>query len=299
MAMPMRAHLMRPRQARWTGPEAGRRCHGDDRVPGRDGRGPGGALAGPGAWRARVGAPPPRRTPPRPRGGGPGAAATLRPGPPDPHRMPWGAAARTGDRRAIPAQAPRPPIGGRSARAHRRHVRCRTARAPHTRPWADSVRVRRRARRERLGGRTPTVSRGALLLPVPTGGLPGSRQRRLPRRPLLWGGAAGVLLAACGHAPASRSASAAGPTSLAPGQGWLYLTILTGRMLGRPGFPEFVPADFQVPAHALVHGEIRCFDGGAATIPAGYQRVRGTPDRGRQVPRRSRWAARGALHPPG
>lgn len=112
-------------------------------------------------------------------------------------------------------------------------------------------------------------------MPVPTGA---SRQRRLPRRPLLWGGAAGVLLAACGHAPASRSASGAGPTSLAPGQGWLYLTILTGRMLGRPGFPEFVPADFQVPAHALVHGEIRCFDGGAATIPAGYQRVRGTTD---------------------
>ncbi len=57
---------------------------------------------------------------------------------------------------------------------------------------------------------------------------------------------------------------------------FLYLVILAGGMIGRKGWPEFVPADFSVPAQSLVRAEIRCFDDGAATIPPMYANVRGT-----------------------
>lgn len=40
----------------------------------------------------------------------------------------------------------------------------------------------------------------------------------------------------------------------------------------------YVPADFSVPANSTVHAEVRCFDGGAADIPSGYEKVRGTLD---------------------
>lgn len=103
-------------------------------------------------------------------------------------------------------------------------------------------------------------------------------------------GAVGALLAACGTAaPQSRRvAPAAAPSRTgtpaaapgraagdAPAQSWLYLSILTGKMDGRKGYPEFVPADFSVPANSTVHAEIRCFDDGPATVPSGYQQVKG------------------------
>lgn len=116
--------------------------------------------------------------------------------------------------------------------------------------------------------------------------------RALSRRRLLGLGAitgTAVLVAACGDitTPAPSSATTSNTPGGAPtpggttpaggsGETWLYLTILTGKMLGKPGWPMYVPADFSVPANATVHAEVRCFDNGAAAIPSGYEKVRGT-----------------------
>lgn len=103
-------------------------------------------------------------------------------------------------------------------------------------------------------------------------------------------GAVGALLAACGTAapqsrrvaPASAPGRAGTPATApgraagdAPAHSWLYLTVLTGKMDSRKGYPEFVPADFSVPANTTVQAEIRCFDDGAAAVPSGYERVKG------------------------
>jgi|GEM_PF-1275083 len=114
------------------------------------------------------------------------------------------------------------------------------------------------------------------------------------RRALGWAGATGAaaLLAACGSRNATTSASApaaatpaaggaaAPPLAVAatPGESWLYLTIVTGGMIGKKGWPEYVPGDFSVPAGSTVHVEIRCFDDGPASIPGGYEKVKGTVD---------------------
>ncbi len=129
-------------------------------------------------------------------------------------------------------------------------------------------------------------------------------QRALSRRRILGLGAVAgtaVLVAACGSitTPTSSSASDSSPTSgtqvpavaaqpssaaggAAPvggsGETWLYVTVLTGKMDGKKGYPEFVPADFSVPANATVQCEIRCFDDGPASIPSGYEKVKGTVD---------------------
>jgi hypothetical protein len=87
--------------------------------------------------------------------------------------------------------------------------------------------------------------------------------------------AAGVtVLAAQDPGPARHATPTRAPVP-APVP-WLYLTILTGHMIGKPGWPEYVPAFFTVPAHTLLQVEIRCFDSGTATVPSGYERVRGT-----------------------
>ncbi len=124
-------------------------------------------------------------------------------------------------------------------------------------------------------------------------------RRMLSRRRILGLGAAtgtAVALAAWGSvttaaaSPAVTSGTqtaagtarpaATGGMSPAGGAGetWLYLSIVTGKMIGKKGYPEFVPADFSIPANATVHAEIRCFDDGAATIPSGYEKVKGTVD---------------------
>ncbi len=54
------------------------------------------------------------------------------------------------------------------------------------------------------------------------------------------------------------------------------LSILTGKMLGKAGWPTYVPADFSVPAHALVTVTIRDFDNGPAPVPAANLKVQGT-----------------------
>lgn len=107
-------------------------------------------------------------------------------------------------------------------------------------------------------------------------------------------GAAGLLLAACGAA-STRNASPQAHTAGANTDGkaashplaavargsatdWLYLSIVTGGMIHKKGWPEYVPGDFTVPAHSNVRVEIRCFDDGAANIPGSYGQVKGTLD---------------------
>ena len=104
------------------------------------------------------------------------------------------------------------------------------------------------------------------------------------RRRLLVGGGAlatTALLSACGASSAAPSSTpgAAGSGGTAAGSGrsdWLYLVVLTGKMIGKPGFPQVLPADFTVPAHTTIQCEIRCLDDGAATTPSGYEKVKGT-----------------------
>ena len=95
---------------------------------------------------------------------------------------------------------------------------------------------------------------------------------RLSRREVLrlfaLGGGA-VLLTACG-------AGASGVPSAMARKGYLYLSVMDGGMIGKPGWPTFVPGDFAVPANATVQCEIRCFDDGAAPVPSKYAKVTGT-----------------------
>lgn len=97
--------------------------------------------------------------------------------------------------------------------------------------------------------------------------------------------------AACGTAanvseaaapPAQTSALNGAPATAAPASQaqpphvHLYLTIVTGKMNGKPGWPEYIPGNFSVPAGAIVDVQIRDFDSGAAAIPGGYNKVIGT-----------------------
>ena len=100
-----------------------------------------------------------------------------------------------------------------------------------------------------------------------------------------------MLLSACGALAAHKAVARARPVSTATGTAasqpalaaaqhlatdWLYLSIVTGGMIHKKGWPEYVPGNFTVPAHSAVHVEIRCFDDGNAKIPASYGRVQGT-----------------------
>ncbi len=55
-----------------------------------------------------------------------------------------------------------------------------------------------------------------------------------------------------------------------------YLTILTGGMTGKPGWPIFTPADFTLPPESNVQVSIRNFDSGAAPVTSQWSRVTGT-----------------------
>lgn len=54
------------------------------------------------------------------------------------------------------------------------------------------------------------------------------------------------------------------------------MKIITGKMIGRPGWPQFEPGDLTLPPNRLVEVTLRCFDDGDAQIPGGYNRVTGT-----------------------
>ena len=78
-------------------------------------------------------------------------------------------------------------------------------------------------------------------------------------------------------APAAPTpAAAVAPSAGAAPHAYVYLTILTGRMIGKPGWPMYSPADFTVPANALVTVTIRDMDPGTASVPAANLRVQGT-----------------------
>jgi hypothetical protein len=81
-----------------------------------------------------------------------------------------------------------------------------------------------------------------------------------------------------GPGASSAPTSAPGPSSTAAGTTQVALTVETGRMDGRPGWPRFVPADLTVPAGAEVVLTITSYDDGTAPLPAGmlaYDRVEG------------------------
>lgn len=128
----------------------------------------------------------------------------------------------------------------------------------------------------------------------------------LGRRELLVTGlgvAGSVALAACGSAAATgasstpqtvtktltatetvtqtvtAAASAAAATTSAPYVA--NMTIVTGGMIGKKGWPAFVPDDLEVPANTAVTIRLVNFDDGAAPLPAGlanYAKVTGTVD---------------------
>lgn len=93
------------------------------------------------------------------------------------------------------------------------------------------------------------------------------------------------VAAGCGQItqPTSLDAQLLGPvgtpaavTAVALPHVSVNLSILTGKMLGKPGWPQYTPAEFTVPAHSLVTVTIRNFDSGQAQVPAAYLRVQGT-----------------------
>lgn len=125
---------------------------------------------------------------------------------------------------------------------------------------------------------------------------PGEAQApgRWSRRSALAGVAAGFGLAGVGAGAVAGAVAIAGRPLVAPAApvaaapvgrrvGHLYLTIVSGRMLHKPGWPMAVPADFTVPAHADVTVTIRNFDGGAAAVPTAYLAVQGIQGAGMQV----------------
>lgn len=85
------------------------------------------------------------------------------------------------------------------------------------------------------------------------------------------GSLAGVtLLGACGLAPSAAHSQTDTPAEL-------YLTIVTGRMIGKKGWPAYLPTAATVPANTTVRVHITNFDDGTATLPPNspFSRVTG------------------------
>ncbi len=55
-----------------------------------------------------------------------------------------------------------------------------------------------------------------------------------------------------------------------------YLTIMTGQMTGKPGWPQMQPSDFTLPPDSEVILTITNYDDDDSTVPATYNQVRGT-----------------------
>lgn len=125
------------------------------------------------------------------------------------------------------------------------------------------------------------------------------------RRELLVAGlgvAGSLALAACGSAATAGAASTpqtvtktltatetvthtvatAASTAAATAAPYMAnMVIVTGGMIGKKGWPAFVPADLSVPAHATVTVRLVNFDDGTAPLPtslATYAKVSGTVD---------------------
>lgn len=84
--------------------------------------------------------------------------------------------------------------------------------------------------------------------------------------------AGAALLSACNLAPGTAGA-ASGTTNL-------YLALVTGRMIGKKGWPAYLPTELTVPAHSTINVRIVQFDDGTAPLPAGspYAKVTGVVD---------------------
>ncbi len=87
---------------------------------------------------------------------------------------------------------------------------------------------------------------------------------------------AGVLVvllgASCSQAPKPKAQPVVKPVYHA------YLTLLTGQMTGKPGWPQFQPADFTLPADSDVVLTITSYGDDSATVSAPYDKVMGTID---------------------
>lgn len=120
------------------------------------------------------------------------------------------------------------------------------------------------------------VLAGAALTPAPS-------SLRLDRRTWTWHpqwlafGTAVFLLGSTVSYVAEAQPSTPAPAAAAR----LTLTIETGKMIGRPGWPTYLAdggssARIEVPAHAVVTVVLKSFDNGTAPPPAAYARVEGT-----------------------
>ena len=90
------------------------------------------------------------------------------------------------------------------------------------------------------------------------------------RRRFLQFSGGGLAIAALGFAMESRvEAASAAPIKL-------DMEIVTGKMIHRPGWPQYEPGDIKLPANRLVEVTVRCLDDGNAQIPGGYNKVSGT-----------------------
>ncbi len=90
------------------------------------------------------------------------------------------------------------------------------------------------------------------------------------RRRFLQFSGGGLAIAALGFAMESPvDAASAAPIKL-------DMKIVTGKMIHRPGWPQYEPGDMKLPANHLVEMTVRCFDDGNAQIPGGYNKVSGT-----------------------
>ncbi|MDA8346691.1 MAG: hypothetical protein M0Z66_14660 [Thermaerobacter sp.] len=81
-----------------------------------------------------------------------------------------------------------------------------------------------------------------------------------------------ALLGGCGQQSAAGKASAAAPAV----HYHFYMNVVTGGMTGKPGWPQFLPGNFTLPANADVTVTVTSFDDGAAPVPAVYGKVSGT-----------------------
>lgn len=91
--------------------------------------------------------------------------------------------------------------------------------------------------------------------------------------------AAMLVLSGCGTAASPGGASNAGAAQANPTKTDVYLTIATGDMISKSGWPVFLPANFTLPAHATVTVHIINFDGADDMSQLSmYAKVTGTVD---------------------
>ncbi len=86
-----------------------------------------------------------------------------------------------------------------------------------------------------------------------------------------------------GPVPNGRPTGPAVSMTTTTAREYLYLAVVTGTMLGKSGWPAFLPGNMTVPAHCVVLAEVHCLDDGVATVAGGYEQVRGTMGGSMQV----------------